>query len=164
MNIRSLTQQDIAALMGVSPQAVRAPNSGVPRNPDGSYDGPAVMAWQRSKALVDNSDDDAMLTRYKALRQAVAYERELGLLVDRETVAAGLRASFVLLRQLGERLQKLFGHDAYVMVVEALEEAESAAINVIKSATAKQVTVEDDDEPEPKPKAKRKTFARKAAK
>ena len=158
VDILHLTQQNIAALLGVSPQAVRARNPPVPRNQDGSYDGPVVMKWQRDQLLADNSDDEGMLIRYKALRQGVAYEKELGLLVDRDTVAAGLRSFFSIMKQCGERLQKNFGHEAYNIFTEALNEAESGSIATINSATSQPADVAlDDEEPKRKPKANAKS-------
>jgi hypothetical protein len=70
MTVASLTQTEIAALFSVTPRAVRGwSEEGIPRNPDGTYPGPAVVAWYCAReggSSLDYTAERARLAKWQA--------------------------------------------------------------------------------------------------
>lgn len=65
MDIRRLSQKLAAELLAVTPRTLRD-WSDAPRNPDGSYDGPALVAWLLSRDRTGGLDP----TQERARRDA----------------------------------------------------------------------------------------------
>jgi hypothetical protein len=60
MDLSALTQLQTAALLSVTPRTLRdweKAGRGPPRNPDGTYPGPAVVAWEVSRHRPGLEDD-----------------------------------------------------------------------------------------------------------
>jgi hypothetical protein len=59
MDVNSLSQNDMAALLAVTTRTLRdweKADIGLPRNEDGSYPGPAVIAWEKHRHLEEEGD------------------------------------------------------------------------------------------------------------
>jgi hypothetical protein len=59
MDVNSLSQNDMAALLAVTTRTLRdweKADIGLPRNEDGSYPGPAVIAWEKHRHLEEDGD------------------------------------------------------------------------------------------------------------
>lgn len=59
MDLNALSQQAAAALLSTTPRSLRdweKGGEGIPRNPDGSYPGPALVAWYVSRQSGDELD------------------------------------------------------------------------------------------------------------
>lgn len=70
MPVAALTQSEIAALFSVTTRAVRDwAEEGIPRNADGTYPGPAVVAWYCAReggSLLDYTAERARLAKAQA--------------------------------------------------------------------------------------------------
>ncbi len=74
MNIAALTQVQAAALLSVAPRTMRD-WSDAPRNPDGTYNGPSIVAYYVSKMAGDELDlnrERARLAKEQADRTALS--------------------------------------------------------------------------------------------
>jgi hypothetical protein len=59
VNIHSLNQKQAAALLSTTPRSLRdweAAGQGLPRNPDGTYPGPALVAWYVARETGEELD------------------------------------------------------------------------------------------------------------
>lgn len=109
MELHALTQQAAATLLGVTPRSLRdweQAGDGIPRNADGSYPGPALVAWyiarqsgdvldaMKERARKDSEHADSIALKNAETRGDIArisvMEEEVGsLLSDHRTNMLG---------------------------------------------------------------------------
>jgi hypothetical protein len=110
MSVSDLTQLEAAALLSVTPRSLRdweKAGDGIPRNPDGSYPGPALVAWyvarmtgeeldanrqraRKDKEAADKLALDNAKTRADLAPISIMEEEVASLLGDHRTNALGL--------------------------------------------------------------------------
>lgn len=151
-DIRKVTQQDLALLLGVTTRTIRD-WKGCPRNKDKSYPLPEVIRWWGTdhmremdlRALDDvdtrmldagadiESDpelrellrDPSMATKYwQSQRHRQAYLKEAGELLRRENVRDMLALVASRYRQAGVELSKRHGNEAAEVINRALDDAD----------------------------------------
>ena len=141
-NIERCSQGALAYVFGISRQAV-AQWKGVPRNADGSYSLPAVVAWKMSNLAADadlGSGDSPQLERYRAAKAGLAelelHER-LKSLVSRSQVRECILAFAQQIRNVGEHLTRRFGNDAADMLIRGVDDGYRAIKGILgESETA----------------------------
>lgn len=128
----TLTATEIGRLWGISKQAVANwhKKAGCPRNPDGTYSLPDVIAWRESHwqsqledaraSRIDEADGLGRLRDEKAkLAKLDRLERER-VLCRRDHIHEGLARIAGLLREVGEQLGREYGREAQRLLNDAL--------------------------------------------
>ena len=129
----ALTQKAAAHLVGLTDRQLRNRDD-VPRNPDQTYSGPALLAWAVERAELEAGSDPMLrgdsspgLERYRAARAELA-EMDLaekrGQLVRVESIRRMLDTVASLIRDATVRIDRQFGAEAADMIGDALDEAD----------------------------------------
>ncbi len=99
---RKLDQTDIAEVHGVTSRTIREwGEQGLPRNPDGSYDGPATIEWRIARSTggaLDLDQERARLAKEQADKTALENAQRRGELVDLNTIGEELGRALAAFR------------------------------------------------------------------
>lgn len=92
MELHALNQQAAAILLGVTPRTLRdweKDGEGTPRNADGTYSGPALVAWfvaRQGGDGLDLNEQRARLAKWQADKTEQEVEARAGKLLDEDEV------------------------------------------------------------------------------
>ena len=132
-DVTNATQAEVARAFGLCRSTVYA-WSGCPQNKNKNYSLPDVIAWRVSRALDDAGYLDVKGPKTESLervRRAQAEKIELQNAVTKNDLVPVAdmrdRLSYFCstLRKAGEKIQKLFGADAYEILNDAINEAQA---------------------------------------
>ena len=133
--LASLSSSAAALLLGMSARNLRKCKPPPPRNVDGSYPGPALVAWfvareSQDDPLLTGDGDSLHLDRYRSAKASLA-ELELGertgRLVDMDELHAWWITEIAApIRKAIETLASRYGAEAAAVVATALEKGDSA--------------------------------------
>jgi phage terminase Nu1 subunit (DNA packaging protein) len=131
------TQADLASLMGVNRRTIADWKSqpGFPRKGVRGWSVAAVSSWRSRRDGCEDSPDPLLagvvspaLERYRQARATLAeleVSQKRSQLVSLEAVTQGLAVFASTMRSAFDTLQRQFGQEAYAVVANALDDAES---------------------------------------
>lgn len=142
-DIKSLNQQDMAWLINRTISWCRDHSREVPRNPDGTYNGQAVVAWyvanEVAAALVAagaTGDPKIRKLNADAALQELKYKKLAGEVVPIHLLEPYFMEIAAVLKRTGEQVQKQYGSEAYDLYAEALEEVQRIGERTVDEATS----------------------------